>query len=117
MAFLKQMFAEFRIVRRGLSGPTLCGATRHTQVRASLRLSLRHREQYSGHSTQVTGSHRQLEVLIDPPQSAVHGLADMTNSLAPIEMLFNSRSDGLADLIPGMPRCAPIDRAAPHRRS
>jgi hypothetical protein len=112
MAFLKQMFAEFRIVRRGLSGPTLCGATRHTQVRASLR----HREQYSGHSTQVTGSHRQLEVLIDPRPSAVHGLADMTNSLAPTEMLFNSRSDGLADLIPGMPRCAPIDRAAPHRR-
>jgi len=53
-----------------------CDATLQRRSAVSLRRFLRHREQYSGHSRQVAGRHRQLEVLIDPLQSSEDRTAD-----------------------------------------
>lgn len=85
-------------------------------MRASSRSSLRHCEQYSRHAAQITGNHCQLELVINPPQAAIHYLSNASDGLSPAEMLFDARPDSLADLIAAIPRRAPIDgTAAPAR--
>src|SRR5690606_117381 len=56
---------------------------------ASSRTSLRYRTQYSRHSDEIRGGHRQLEVLIDLPDSPVDGLPDAPDRLAPAEVLLD----------------------------
>jgi hypothetical protein len=77
---------------------------------------LRHCEQYSRHPTQIARNHRQFEMLIDLAQAAVHRLSNLADRLAPTEMLFDARPNGLADVIADVPRRATINGAAPPQR-
>jgi hypothetical protein len=77
-----------------------------------LRRSPRHREQYSGHSGEVAGRHRQLEVQIDPLQSSEDRLPDTPHCLAPAKVLFDALADRLAQVIANMSRRVSIDGAA-----
>ncbi len=81
----------------------------------SLRSALRHHAQYSRDSHDIARHHRELELLIDPPQSAKYSLANPSDCLAPAEVLFDAFANHLADDIAAMARGASIDRttAAP----
>jgi len=48
-------------------------------------------------AAQITGSHRQIEMLIDAPNASIHGLSNAVHGLAPAETFFNSCPDSLAD--------------------
>ena len=68
---------------------------RHLHVDASLLRSWRHHKQYSRHAGQIAGHHRQLEMLVDPAQRAIHGgpqdgraLRHYKPNAAKIERLF-----------------------------
>lgn len=87
-------------------------ATQLLRSGGSSRRSLRHRCQYSGHSSQVARQHRQLEVLVDPFDAAIRGLPNPADGLAPAEVLFDSLANHLADAITGVPRRPSVDRAA-----
>src|SRR6266581_2436622 len=78
----------------------------------SLRCSCRHRHRHSSNAQQIAGSHSELELLINPPQSAEHGLPDAADGLTPAEMLLDAFADDLAQAITGMPGGATVDRAA-----
>src|SRR6185295_7273743 len=82
-------------------------------LEASCHRSLRHRTQHSSHSGDVAGCHRQLEVLIDAPESSVDGLAYAPDRLAPAEVFLDALSDGLAYRIAGVAGRAGVDGAAP----
>lgn len=64
-------------------------STHRCCVAASLRRFLRHREQYSSHSCETARHHRQLEVLINPFQSAVDRLPDAPHRLTPAKALLD----------------------------
>lgn len=81
-------------------------------LRPSLRGSLRHRAQYSRDFHDIARRHRELELLVDPSQSAKHRLANATDRLVPAEVLFDALADHLTDPVAGMARSASIDRAA-----
>ena len=65
----------------------------------SSQQSVRHPDRHSGDSHQVAGGHGELELLIDPPQSAKHRLSNPTDGLAPAEMLLDAFADDLAHAI------------------
>lgn len=87
-------------------------AAQRLRLGGSSRRSLRHRCQYSSHSSQVARQHRQLEVLVDPFDAAICGLSNPADGLAPAEVLFDALANHLADAITGVPRGAAVDRAA-----
>lgn len=78
------------IIWRFLSGALPGGALRLTQLRDSLCGSLRHREQYSRHTTQITGCHRQFEVLVNFAPAAKQRLPK-AHRISPAEILFDAR--------------------------
>ena len=79
----------------------------------SYRGSLRYRAQHSGHSHDVARGRRQLEVLIDPFDATVDGLADSPDGLAPTEVVLDSLSDHLAGGVARVMCRKPINGAAP----
>src|SRR6266545_7247722 len=89
-----------------------CRSVRLSSGFCSLRRSLRYRARHSGDSDDIARGHDQLEVLIDPSQSPVHGLPDAAHGLAPAEVLLDALSDRLAQRIRSVSRRAPINRAA-----
>ena len=77
----------------------------------SWRHSARYRDRYSSDAHQVAGGHREFELLIDPLQTAKHGLPDAAYGLAPAERLLNPFANDLAQAVTGMTGGAPVDRA------
>lgn len=88
-----------------------CGA-QSSRRSGSSRRSLRHHTWHSGHAGQIARNHRQLEVLVDALDTAIDGLPDPSDGLAPAEMLFDSFADDLANPVARMPRSATVDCAA-----
>ena len=70
------------------------------------------RVHHSGHSHDVAGCHRDLEVLIDAFESAVDGLPNTANRLAPAEVFLDALSDHLADGVTRVSRRSTIDGTA-----
>jgi hypothetical protein len=64
--------------------------------------------EHSRHAHDVACCHRELEVLIDPLEPAVHRLADAADGLAPAEVLLDALVDRLADGVAGMSRGAAV---------
>src|SRR2546425_8035112 len=92
-----------------------CRSVRLSSEFCSLRRSLRYRARHSGDSDDIARGHGQLEVLIDPSQSPVHGLPDTAHGLAPAEVLLDALSDRLAQRIRSVSRRSSINRAATAR--
>src|SRR5690606_600123 len=80
---------------------------------ASSRTSLRYRTQYSRHSDEIRGGHRQLEVLIDLPDSPVDGLPDAPDRLAPAEVLLDALALDLTEPVALVTGRSAVDGAAP----
>src|SRR5690606_1465487 len=80
---------------------------------ASSRSSLRYRTQYSRHSDEIRGGHRQLEVLIDLPESPVDGLPDAPDRFAPAEVLLDALALHLTEPVALMTGRSAVDGAAP----
>src|SRR6266700_446088 len=71
----------------------------------------RHRSLHSGQTQQIAGSHGELELQVDAPQSAKHGLSNPADGLAPTEVLLDPFADDLADAVTRMTGGAPVDSA------
>ncbi len=78
----------------------------------SSRDSGRHREGHSSKSHQVARGQGQLELLVDAPQAAKHGLPYPADRLAPAEVLLDPLAHDLAQAITRMPCGTAIDGAA-----
>src|SRR5690606_19898724 len=85
-------------------------------VAESCRTSLRYRTQYSRHSDEIRGGHRQLEVLVDVADAAVDGLPDAPHRLSPAEVLLDALALGLAEPVALVTRGAPVNGATPMPR-
>lgn len=96
-----------------IQGRNLC---RRGPLAASSHRPLCARPEYSRHSHDVAGRHRQLEVLIDLLDASIQCLPDPTDCLAPAEVLFDAFADRLADGIALMSCRAPVDGAATDAR-
>lgn len=72
---------------------------------------------HSRHAHDVAGRHRELEVLIDPSNATVDGLANASYGLAPTEVFFDTLADRLADGVTAVACGAPIDGAAADSRA
>ena len=81
-------------------------------VGGSLRCSLGHGAQHSGHADQIAGDHGQLEVLINAFDSPIDGLSNPADSFAPAEMFLNALTDDLTDLITVRPSMALLPQRA-----
>lgn len=79
-------------------------AARRPRSGGSLHRSLLYHRQQSCHSGQVARQHRQFEVLVDPLDVPIHGLANSAVSLAPAEVLFDAFAFHLADAVAGVPQ-------------
>src|ERR1700758_2248443 len=101
-----------RPVRAGSSPARRCHAPQAARPGGSLPRSREPLVHYSCHAREVARDHRQLEVLVDPLDAAIHRLPDPANRLAPAEMLLDTLADDLAHLVSLVPRCTVIDRAA-----
>src|SRR5215469_10419561 len=101
-----------RPVRAGNSPARRCRAPQATRHGGSLHRSRKHRVRYSRHAYEVARHHRQLEVLVDPLDTAIHRLPDAADRLAPAKMLLDTLADDLAHMVSRVPRCTVIDRAA-----
>lgn len=89
-----------------------CHAPQSVRYGGSSHRSRKHRVHYSRHAREVARNHRELEVLVDPLDAAIHGLPDTADRLAPAEMLLDTLADDLAHLVSRVPRCTVIDRSA-----
>lgn len=111
-----RLAAELQMDRAGRLAGERAGrrvaAAQRPRSGGSSRRSLWHRCQYSSHSSQVARQHRQFEVLVDSLDTAIRGLSNPANGLAPAEVLFDALANHLADAITGVPRCPSVDRAA-----
>ena len=110
-----RLAAELQTYRAGCPAGERAGrrvAARRSHLGGSSRRSLRHRCQYSRHSSQVARQHRQLEVLVDSLDAAIRGLSNPADGLAPAEVLFDALANHLANAIADVPRGAAVDRAA-----
>ena len=73
---------------------------------------LLYHKHYSRHSLQITGDHRQLELLVHRMDPSVHRLSNLSYCFTPTEMLFNACPDRLTCRIPFVSRCSAVNRAA-----
>ena len=101
-----------RSVCAGNAPARRCHAPQAVRHGGSLHRSRKHRVHYSRHACEVARDHRQLEVLVDPLDAAIHRLPDPADRLAPAEMLLDTLADDLAHAVSRVPRCTVIDRAA-----
>src|SRR3982751_357472 len=58
-----------------------------------------HRHRHSRESQQIAGSHRELELLIDPRQTSIYSLPQPANRLAPTEVFLDSLAHDLAPAV------------------
>ncbi len=111
-----RLAAELSIDRRGCpAGERDCqrvAARRPRCPDGSLHRSLRYHRQNSCQPSQVTRQHRQVEVLADQFDAAIHGLSNPADIIAPTDVLFDAFASHLADAAARVSRDAAIDRAA-----
>ena len=71
-----------------------------------------HRTRHSGLAHQVAGRHRELELLVDPLETAKHRLANAADGLAPAERLLDTFADDLVQSVTRVSGGATINRTA-----
>src|ERR1700682_1302765 len=83
-------------------GPAARRLARGARFADSWWRSGRHRHWHSGQTHQIAGSHGELELQVDAPQSTKHGLSNPADGLAPTEVLLDAFADDLADAVTRM---------------
>lgn len=81
--------------------------------RSSCRMSMERGAQYSRHSNQARGGHRQFEVLVDRLDGSANGLSDASDRLTSAEALLNALVFDLAKPTFIVLHCSARDGAAP----